>query len=169
MVGKDAPRLCPCRVSLERFRTDRMALKSTIAPTRLASVAEFIGIDPRELEHVFVCEDWTADLATGLVRLGPETANLHGTAGMPCGIMDLVRLYDPADWQKVLQALENAATVSTVFTFATTIRPGPGLYRPVFCFGQSETTNGTGGTIHGTFAVARLYIETASGRPATLN
>jgi hypothetical protein len=148
-----------------------MALKSTSthSSTRLASVAELIGISPRDIEALFVCEEWSAELSTGLVRLGAQTAVLHGTGGIPCGIMDLIRLYDPADWGKVLQALEEAATFSTAFSFATAIRPGPGLYRPVFCFGQSETDDGTGGAIHGTFAVARLCVDIVTQQPVSVN
>jgi hypothetical protein len=146
-----------------------MALKSTLTPTRLASVAELIGIDARELEDFFICEEWGAELATGLLTLGPETAALHGIASTPCGIMDLISLYDLGDRQKVLLALEEAATISTKFSYATTLRPTPGLYRPVFCFAQSETADGTGGIIRGTFAVARLCIEVASSRSRALN
>lgn len=148
---------------------DRMALKSPLSPMRLTSVAELIGISPREIETVFICEEWSAELSTGLVRLGPETAAMHGAAGIPCGIMDLIRLYDPVDWAKVLQALEDAATIATDFNFATTIRPGPGLYRPVFCFGRSELAEGTGGEIHGTFAVARLCVDMGAERPEVVN
>lgn len=146
-----------------------MILKPITTPARLASVAELIGIDPGELEDAFVCEEWSAELSTGLVWLGSETAALHGAAGTRCGIMDLVNFYDRADWQKVLLALEEAATISTTFSFATTLRPGPGLYRPVFCFGRSETADGTGGVIEGTFAIARLCLETSSGKRNALN
>lgn len=146
-----------------------MALKPTTKPKRLASVAELIGIDPGELTNAFVCEEWGAELSTGRVWLGPETAALHGAAGTHCGIIDLMHLYDPADWQRVLLVLEEAATTSTTFSFATTIRPGPGLYRPVFCFGRSEVEDGAGGVIEGTFAIARLCLETSSGNRDTLN
>ena len=146
-----------------------MALKPITTATRLSTVAELIGIDPRELEDAFVCEEWSAELSTGLLRLGPETARLHDIAGTRCGIMDLIQLYEPADWQRVLLALEEAATISTTFSFATTIRPGPDLYRPVFCFGQSETADGAGGIIQGTFAIARLCLETTSAKRDRLN
>lgn len=146
-----------------------MASKSTLTSTRLASVAEFIGIDACELEDFFVCEEWDAELGTGLISLGPQTAALHGIAATPCGIMDLVRLYDLGDRQRVLLALEEAATISTKFSYATTLRPSPGLFRPVFCFGQSETVDGTAGVIHGTFAVARLCIEIAPSHSDALN
>lgn len=144
-----------------------MDLKST--STRLASVAELIGIDPGRLRDAFVCEEWSADLSTGLLRLGPETAVLHGVSGTRCGIMELVRLYDPADRQKVLLALEEAATISTAVSFAATIRPGPGLHRPVFCFGRSETADEKGGIVRGTFAVARLCLDTAARKRCNLN
>ena len=146
-----------------------MALKSTTSALRLASVADLIGIDTAELEDAFVCEEWSAELSTGLVWLGPETAMLHGAAATRCGIMDLIQVYDPGDWQKVLLALEEAATIPTTFSFATTIRPGPGLYRPVFCVGRSETIDGTSGIIQGTFAVARLCLETTAAKHDTLN
>lgn len=146
-----------------------MALKATSISTRLAGVAEMIGMDSRDIEKVFVCEAWSAELSTGLLSLGTETARLHGTAGTPCGILEMIRLYDPADWPKVLQALETAAAATTSFNFATTIRPAPGLYRPVFCFGQSQTVDGTEGTIEGVFAVARLCVTVDAGPPGLLN
>ncbi len=146
-----------------------MALKQNIKSRRLASVAELIGIAPGDLANAFVCEEWRAELSTGLVWLGPETAALHGAPDTRCGIMNLVQFYDPADWQKVLLALEEAATVSTTFSFAAIIRPGPGLYRSVFCSGRSEVEDGAGGVIEGTFAIARLCLETASGNRGTLN
>lgn len=165
--SRASPTGCPeHRLSLSG--PDRMALKATTHSTQLASVAEIIGINPSELESAFVCEEWSAELATGIVRLGPETASLHGICNSPCGIMDLIRLYDSADLSKVLQALEDAATSPSVFTFSTTLRPGPGLYRPVFCFGQSDTVDGTSGMIRGTFAVARLCMRMGS-RPEALN
>ena len=138
-----------------------MALKPTTTSLHLASVADLIGIDPADLETAFVCEEWSAELSTDLVWLGPETAALHGAPATRCGIMDLMQLYEPGDWQKVLLALEEAATISTTFSFATTLRP-----RPVFCFGRSETEDGI---IEGTFAIARLCLETASARRDTLN
>lgn len=144
-----------------------MELKATPPSHRLASMAEIVGIDSRTFETAFVCEDWSADLTTGLLTLGPETAVLHGVARMSCGIMDLIRLYDPADLTKVLQALEDASTMSTSFTFATSIRPAPNLHRPVFCTGQSET-DGVSGAIRGTFAIARLCFA-MSAKPNALN
>ncbi|MEW9616420.1 hypothetical protein AB3G45_21620 [Shinella sp. S4-D37] len=146
-----------------------MTLKPPLTAARLASVAALAGIDSREVESVFVCEAWSAELATGLLRLGAETSFLHGTGGVPCGVMDLIRLYDPADWATVLQALEDAATAPVTFSYATTIRPAPGLYRQVFCFGQSETAGASGGAINGTFAVARLCVEMGTTRPGSLN
>lgn len=149
--------------------SDLMALKATSISTRLTGVADLIGMDSRDIEKVFVCETWSATLSTGLFNLGAETARLHGTAGTPCGILEMIRLYDPADWPKVLQALENAAAAATSFSFATTIRPSPGLYRPVFCCGQSQTMDETGGVIEGTFAVARLCVTMDAGPPGLSN
>jgi hypothetical protein len=144
-----------------------MILKAITPPLHLASVADIIGIDPRTLETAFICEEWSAELATGILSLGPETAALHGVTGPSCGIMDLIRLYDSADLTKVLQALEDAATSASTFVFSTSIRPAPDLYRPVFCSGRSET-DGTTGTICGTFAIARLCFA-MSTKPKALN
>jgi hypothetical protein len=57
-----------------------------------------------------------------LCWLGPQAAALHDIPNVRCGIMDLIQLYEPADRQKVLLALEEAATIATTFSFATTIR-----------------------------------------------
>lgn len=144
-----------------------MILKATTPSSHLASVADIIGIDPRTLETAFICEEWSAELATGILSLGPETAALHGVTGLSCGIMDLIRLYDSADLTKVLQALEDAATNSTAFAYSTSLRPAPGLYRPVFCSGLSETDGATG-NLRGTFAIARLCFA-MSAKPEALN
>lgn len=162
-----SPKTCPIGMAGILCGPDRMALKATTPSSHLASAAEIVGIDPRTLETAFICEDWNAELATGILSLGRETAALHGLAGPSCGIMDLIRLYDSADLIKVLQALEDAAISSTTFAYSTSIRPAPGLYRPVFCFGQSQT-DGTTGTIRGTFAVARLCFA-MSAKPEALN
>lgn len=146
-----------------------MASKPITTSPRLALVAERIGIGVSELETAFICEDWHAELSTGLLYLGPETAALHELASTRCGIMDLIQFYEPADWQKVLLALEEAATISSTFSFATTLRPGPGLYRPVFCFGRSEMDEGAVEVLVGTFVVSRLCLETATGRRGALN
>lgn len=144
-----------------------MILKAITPPLHPASVADIIGIDPRTLETAFICEEWSAELATGILSLGPETAALHGVSVPSCGIMDLIRLYDSADLATVLQALEDAATSTSSFVFSTSIRPAPGLYRPVFCSGLSET-DGTTGTIRGTFAIARLCFAMNTS-PKALN
>lgn len=145
-----------------------MASKSTISLAQRSSVADFIGIKADQLEDMFVCESWSADLATGIVWIGPQTAAFHGVAGQTCGILDIIQPYDPADWHKILLALEEAATVATDISFGTSIRPMAGLYRPVFCFGHSEIT-ATGGAIVGTFATARRCLETTVNMPALLN
>lgn len=145
-----------------------MASKSSASLTSLTSVADFIGIGEDELEEVFVCEDWSGDLATGILWVGPQTAAFHGLSGNSCGIMDIIQPYDRADWQRILLALEEVATIETDFSFSTTIRPGPELHRPVFCFGRSEMRS-TGGVVIGTFAIARLCLDATHGKPVKLN
>ncbi|MCT7663129.1 hypothetical protein [Shinella kummerowiae] len=146
-----------------------MALKPIMISTPLTSVAELMGIDPRELENAFICEDWSAELATGLVRLGPQAAALHDIPNVRCGIMDLIQRYEPADRQKVMLALEEAATIATTFSFATAIRADASLYRPVFCFGRSYTEDGISGAIHATFAIARHCLAMAATSRGPLN
>lgn len=146
-----------------------MALKPIMISMPLASVAELMGLGPRELENAFICEDWSAELASGLVRLGPQAAALHDIPNVRCGIMDLIQRYEPADRQKVLLALEEAATIATTFSFMTTIRSGSGLCRPLFCFGRSYTDDGRSGAIHATFAIARHCLDAAPARRGPLN
>lgn len=114
------------------------------------------------MAEYFVCESWQADLSTGLIDLGRQALRMHEIGSGPCGIMNMIRAYDRADWPKILWAFEEASGTSASFTFSTTIRVRLGVYRPVFCVGESDTAEGRAGVIHGLFAFSRTCIETAS-------
>jgi hypothetical protein len=146
-----------------------MTRNLSVKSDRLASVAELAGTTAEELEGAFVCEEWRADLATGLIELGMNARAHHETNGATCGIMDMIRLYHRADWPKILLAFEEAAGISTSFSFATTIVVAPGVHRPLFCLGVSQTDEMHGGTIDGIFAISRVCFDINTGRPNTIN
>ncbi|MCF3641481.1 hypothetical protein LXM94_16025 [Rhizobium sp. TRM95111] len=144
-----------------------MTPKTNVPQTHLISVAEMAGVDAEAIADHFVCENWTADLSTGLIALGPQALAMHDLARAPCGIMTMINVYDRADRAKILAAFEEACGMSTAFTFATTICVSPGIFRPVFCTGESDTSQG--GSIRGLFAFSRLCLDTNGGRARILN
>lgn len=50
----------------------------------------------------YLMEAWRCDLASGIFQLGRQTATLLGASTHSCGIIDLVRAYDPEDRSTVL-------------------------------------------------------------------
>ena len=149
--------------------SNSMASKMDMRIDQLSTVAELAGADADAMADYFVCESWRADLSTGLIELGQQSLAMHDVKTGPCGIMTMIRVYDRADWAKILWAFEEASGTSASFTFSTTIRIRPGVYRPVFCAGESDTAEGTAGVIQGLFAFSRFCIETAVSRSRSLN
>ena len=146
-----------------------MAVTLNVKSAQLATVAELAGADAEAMAEYFVCEGWRADLSTGLIDLGKQALSMHEVESGPCGIMNMIRVYDRADWPKILWAFEEASGTSASFTFSTTIRVRPGVYRPVFCVGESDTSEGKAGIIEGLFAFSRVCLETEASRARTLN
>ena len=86
----------------------------------------------------FCCsEEWTGDLANGLFVLGKLSIDLHGLENNECGLLTLLRCYDPSDRTSILELLENASSGASAFCFSTHIVTGPSDPQPVICIGES--------------------------------
>ncbi|MCM2293833.1 hypothetical protein NAC44_16020 [Allorhizobium sp. BGMRC 0089] len=90
-----------------------------------------------ELSSYALTEEWTSDLGNGVLHLGANTADLHGFKTRECGLLTMVRSYDPRDRSAILDLFEKAATQTTSFCFATTILHETAQKQPVFCIGRS--------------------------------
>lgn len=105
-------------------------------------------------------EGWSADLSNGLFQLGEGAASLHGLRQSECGLLNLVRCYDNADRNHVLELFEQAATTSARFCFSTTIILASGHKQPVFCVGESNGLEQQySGSLVGVFLFPRFQLD----------
>lgn len=120
-----------------------------------------------ELLHQFChAEGWSGDLSNGLFKLGETTAQMHGLTQRDCGLLNLMRCYDPADRTHVLELFEQAATASSSFCYSTTILLPDGRKQPVFCVGESSGLEQRySGMILGTFLFPRFQVAGANRLP----
>lgn len=81
-------------------------------------------------------EEWTSDLANGVLKLGPRAVALHGLSLPECGLLSLTRCYEAEDRGHILSIFEQAATTPSSFCFSATI-VNSGFRYPVFCLGRS--------------------------------
>lgn len=136
-----------------------------IAKTAFASpfVPGSVSFDPSDnelLTQYCVTERWTGDLSNGLLRLGEKATRMHRLDERNCGLLNLVRCYDPLDRNRVLELFEQAATASSSFCFSTTIEIEGASRQPVFCVGESTGLEQRyAGTILGVFVFPRFQIE----------
>lgn len=105
-------------------------------------------------------EDWTGDLTNGLLKLGNNAKSLHGLDNHECGLLTVMRCYDPADRGHILRLFEQAATQPSRFCYSTTIVAGAQHRQPVFCIGESSGFEGSGGTMVGLFIFPRFQLPT---------
>lgn len=113
------------------------------------------------LSQFCVSEAWSGDLSTGLLRLGERAVAIHGLDGSECGLLNLVRRYDPNDRSKLLELFEQATTHSSSFCFSTIIHnPLNGRRQPVFCIGESTGLERKyAGTIYGVFLFPYFTLD----------
>lgn len=83
------------------------------------------------------CEGWAGDMSNGVIKLGQRATALHGLDGPECGLLSMMRSYDPNDRAHILELFEQAATSSSNFCYSTTIVMNTGERQPVFCIGES--------------------------------
>ncbi|KQY20140.1 hypothetical protein [Rhizobium sp. Root482] len=112
------------------------------------------------LRQFCASESWSGDLSNGLFRLGENAVAMHGLEQGECGLLNLVRCYDDADRNHVLELFEQAATTSSSFCFSTTINLAFGQKQPVFCIGESTGLEERySGTMLGVFFFPRFQLE----------
>ncbi len=107
-------------------------------------------------------EDWTGDLTNGLLTLGNRARHLHGLDNHECGLLTVMRCYDPADRGHILRLFEQAATEPSRFCYSTTIVSASNQRQPVFCIGESTGFEGSRGKMVGLFIFPRFQLPTAA-------
>ncbi|WP_414692920.1 hypothetical protein [Pararhizobium sp.] len=139
------------------FKIARAGLSQVPGPHSFA-----MGESGQELLGQFCfSEGWSGDLSNGLFRLGDSAAAMHGLQQPECGLLNLVRCYDSADRNHVLELFEQAATTSSSFCFSTTISLASGQKQPVFCVGESSGLEQRySGSMLGVFFFPRFQLET---------
>ncbi|WP_442966916.1 hypothetical protein [Rhizobium sp. C4] len=113
------------------------------------------------LSQFCVSEAWSGDLSTGLLKLGERAVSMHGLDSGECGLLNLVRRYDPNDRAKLLELFEQATTHSSSFCFSTIIHnPLNGRRQPLFCIGESTGLERKySGTIYGVFLFPHFTLQ----------
>ncbi|MDX3925660.1 MAG: hypothetical protein QHC90_07600 [Shinella sp.] len=136
-----------------------------IAKTNLSSpfVPGSLGFDESDnelLTQYCVTERWTGDLSNGLFQLGERAMKAHALGQRECGLLNLIRCYEPLDRSRVLELFEQAATSSSSFCFSTTIHVDGTPRQPVFCVGESTGLEQKyAGTIIGVFIFPRFQVD----------
>lgn len=112
------------------------------------------------LSQFCVSERWVGDLANGVIRLGQRALALHGSLTAECGLLSLMRCYEPADRPHILELFEQASTVSSHFCYSTTMTVSGGHRQPVFCTGQSSgLEENQPGSMVGIFVFPHFTLE----------
>lgn len=128
----------------------------------IATVARHIedAFDAKLNEHYCVTEAFTADLATGTIKLGDKTTAIHGLRSNTNGLLTLTRCYSPQDRQRVLSIIEQASQTSLRFSFQTTIIRGGDIRIPLLCSGETVvSTDGKSGWIKGVFVFSKGLLH----------
>lgn len=106
-----------------------------------------------------VSEGWVGDLSNGVIKLGERATMLHGLDNPECGLLSMMRCYEPNDRAHILELFEQAATSSSNFCYSTTIILGSGQRQPVFCIGESDgLEEKTTGSMLGIFVFPRFKL-----------
>ena len=107
----------------------------------------------------------TGDLSNRRCTLGVNATRAHGMTQRTCGLLTLIRCYEPLDRTRVLELFEQAAASSSSFCFSTTIHLDGAPRQPVFCVGESTGLEEKyAGTIIGVFIFPRFQIDLAGRR-----
>ena len=115
--------------------------------------------DHTVLSSLCISESWTGNLLNGIIQLGERATSLHGISKQECGLLSLMRCYDPLDRSNILELFEQASTVASRFCFSTTVTKPNNRRQPVFCTAESSGIEGIyGGVITGIFLFPRFQI-----------
>ncbi|MDQ0319297.1 hypothetical protein QO002_001435 [Pararhizobium capsulatum DSM 1112] len=106
-----------------------------------------------------VIEGWHCDLKTGMFSVGEITRSRHALDDSNCGLLDILRVYDPESRKIALAILEEATASASCFCFCTLVELDGGSTHPVWCVGTSTLGNETtGDRMQGVFAYKRADL-----------
>jgi hypothetical protein len=128
---------------------------------RIAAHASFgkTKLSREQLKHFCRIEEWSADTETGQIKLGPISSKLHGVDMMNCGLSNVIARYEKKDQKSILQIFETVTSQSTSFTYTTTLEYDFGTQQPVFCIGESDLDEDSGGIISGIFIFPYVPLD----------
>ena len=90
-------------------------IKTDLSSPFLPGSMEFDETDNELLTQYCVTERWTGTLSNGLFTLGEKAAQAHGLPQRNCGLLNLIRCYEPLDrTRRVLEACGDAHDVGAV-------------------------------------------------------
>jgi len=143
------------------FKIIKTDLSSPFVPGSM----EFGASDNEMLTQYSVTERWSGDLSNGLFALGEKAAAAHGLQQRTCGLLSLIRCYEPQDRPFLLELFEQAAASSSSFCFSTTVHLDGIPRQPVFCIGESTGIEDRyAGSIIGVFILPRFQVDFEGGR-----
>ena len=135
-------------------------IKSDLSSAFLPGSMTLDQTDNELLTQYCLTERWTGDLSTGLFTLGERAAQAHGLSQRDCGLLNLIRCYEPIDRTRVLELFEEASASSSSFCFSTTIHLDGAPRQPVFCVGESTGLEEKyAGAVIGVFIFPRFQID----------
>ncbi len=135
--------------------------RADISAPFYADLGEAASIDTQMLSQLCISENWIGDLSNGVIRLGERAAILHGLENSECGLLSMMRCYEPHDRAQILELFEQAATSSCSFCFSTTIVSKNAQRQPVFCIGESNGLEQRhSGSMVGIFVFPRFQLAT---------
>ena len=136
--------------------------KSHLSDIYAATTAEAASTDIELLSQFCRIEKWSADLNTGLFKIGPMARDNHGLShDDECGLLTLIRCYRKDDRSNVLEILESASVSPSRFCITTETTLDNGRSTSIICIGESQDFTETGGgTIEGVFLFPRLSSVT---------
>lgn len=159
------------------FRSDRSAAetapepgnplfkiaKATVAAPLMPGSLDLTHRNQDMIAQFSVSEAWAGDFSSGIIRLGDWSSLLHGLSAQECGLLSLLRCYDPKDRGHILALFEQATTLSSSFCFSTTIMMPNSLRQPVFCMGESSGVEEKfSGSMAGVFIFPRFKLDGAN-------
>lgn len=132
--------------------------KSPLAPGFSLSIDDVSQTNP--LQKFCSTETWTGDLTNGLFQISRVSSFFHGLEEGECGLLTLLRCYEPNDRVHILELLEDASSSPSSFCFSTFIVGGPEERQPLMCIGESTGFgDAVQGTMRGIFIFPRILAN----------
>lgn len=137
--------------------------RASLAESFSTEFPELEGCESDAFARYTVSEGWVGDLSNGVIKLGERATLLHGLNTPECGLLSMMRCYDPNDRAHILELFEQAATSSSHFCYSTTIGLPNGHRQPVFCVGESDgLEHSSAGRMLGLFVFPRFKLAAST-------